>query len=158
MNSRLIRCLVICAVLAACGDKPPKNPKTASLHDALPVLPLPPDPSLVSRAGGPDALQVTVRSPAKSDVVEAYYRQMFKTGGWHLVSDAKDADGAAVFLAQQKGPPLWVRVRKADDGEGSVVELTGAVLPKKHDSAAAAQRKPTSSHDSTAATPHKPAS
>jgi hypothetical protein len=136
MNSSLLRWVVICAALAACADKPPKYPKTASLHDALPVLPLPPNPDIVSRAGGPDVLQVTVRSPAKSDVVEAYYRQTFKTGGWHLLSDAKDAEGAVVFLAQQNGPPLWVRVRKAEDGQGTVVELTGAVVPK-HDSAAA---------------------
>src|SRR2546428_5153852 len=131
MNSPLIRCLVICAVLAACGDKPPKNPKTASLHDALPVLPLPPDPSLVSRAGGPDALQVTVRSPAKSDVVEAYYRQMFKTGGWHLVSDAKDADGAGGFLSQQRGAPPWVGGSEGDHRGGSLVEATRAVLPQE---------------------------
>lgn len=140
MTSSLIRCLVICAALTACADKSPKPPKTASLHDALPVLPLPPEPDIVSRAGGADVLQLTVRSPAKSDVVEAYYRQTFKTGGWHLVSDAKDAEGAVVFLAQQNGPPLWVRVRKSEDGRGSIVELTGAVLPK-HDSTAAPAKR-----------------
>src|SRR5690349_8585163 len=158
MNSSLLRCLLICVALAGCADKSPKNTKIARLHDALPVLPLPPEPDIVSQAGGPDVLQVTVRSPAKSDVVEAYYRQTFKTGGWHLVSDAKDAEGAVVFLAEQNGPPLWVRVRKTQDGQGTLVELTGAVVPK-HDSAAAEHGKQTPGHrDSTAITPRKPAS
>ena len=77
------------------------------------MLPLPPDPSLVSRAGGPDALQVTVRSPAKSDVVEAYYRQMFKTGGWHLVSDAKErsrVDAVEVHLSMEDVLDLFDRI------------------------------------------------
>jgi hypothetical protein len=157
MTSSLIRCVLICAVLAACGDQPSKNTKTPSLHEVLPVLPLPPDPNVVSRAGGPDVLQLTVRSPASSEVVEAYYRQTLKTGGWHLVSDAKDAAGAVVFLAHQQGPPLWVRIRKAENGEGSIVELTGAIVPK-HDTAAAARGKPTPTRDSALTAPRKPAS
>jgi hypothetical protein len=156
MTTSLIRCVLICAALAACGDKPPKTPKIATLHDAIPLLPLPPEPTIVSRAGGPDVLQVTVRSPAKSDVVEAYYRQTFKSGGWRLVSDAKDAEGAVVFLAQRNGPPLWVRVRKGEGGQGSMVELTGAVV-SKHDSVAAAQSKATPKSDAAPAPPRKPA-
>ena len=132
-----IRYLVLCAALAACGDK---APKTAKLSDALPNLPLPPQASFVSRAGGPDALQITVRSPARADAVAAYYRDVLKTGGWRLVSDATDAEGATVLLADQDGPPLWVRIRDAEDGRGTLVELSGAVLPKT-DSAA---RRPSS--------------
>ena len=128
-----IRCVLLCAALAACGDRAPKTPK---LSDALPNLPLPPQATFVGRAGGPDALQITVRSPARADVVAAYYRNLFKSGGWRLVNDATDADGATVLLAQQSGPPLWVRIRNADDGPGTLVELTGAV-PTKTDSSAA---------------------
>jgi hypothetical protein len=128
-----IRYFVICAALTACADK---RPKTPSLGEAIPNLPLPPQATFVSRAGGPDALQITVRSPEAADSVAAYYRGVFKTGTWRLVNDAKDVEGATVLLAQQKGPPLWVRIQKAEDGAGSLIQISGAVLPK-HDSAAA---------------------
>ena len=121
-----IRWLVLCAALAACGDK---TPKMAKFNEALPNLPLPPEPSFVSRSGGPDALQVTVRSPASPAAVADYYRAVFKTGKWNLVNEAKDADGATVLLAQRNGPPLWVRIQPRDGG-GSTVELSGAVLSK----------------------------
>ena len=119
-----IRWLALCAALAACGDKPPKM---ATANQALPNLPLPPGAQFIGRSGGPDALQVTVASPADPAYVSDYYRKLFKTGTWKLVNDAKDAEGAVVLLAYQKGPPLWVRVRKADGGNGSVIELSGAV-------------------------------
>ncbi len=130
--------LVLCLLLVACRDRTPHTPKIA---EVFPNLPLPPEPSFVSRAGGPDALQFTFRSPAPADQVAAYYRKVFKQGGWKLVSDAKDADGAVVLLAEQKGPPLWVRIRKSDDGHSTVVELAGAVVAKKDSTGA---RKPTS--------------
>ena len=121
-----IRGLLLCAALAACADK---TPKMAKLNEALPNIPLPPDPSFVGRSGGPDALQITLRSPATPDSVAGYYRRVFKTGKWKLVNEAKDAEGAIVLLAQQTGPPLWVRIHPADSG-GSMIELSGAVLSK----------------------------
>ncbi|MGH7512727.1 MAG: hypothetical protein ACREOQ_07375 [Gemmatimonadales bacterium] len=139
-----IRVLLLCAGLAACGDK---APKTASLHDALPFIPLPPQATFVSRSGGPDALQITLRSPAKADDITAYYRSVLQKGGWRLVSDAKDKDGATVLFAEKKGPPLWVRVQPAEDGKGSLVQLSGAVVTQK-DSAAA---KPATQRDSATA-------
>jgi hypothetical protein len=122
-----IRWLVLCAALAACGDK---APKMAQLNQALPNIPLPPDAKFVGRTGGPDALQVTVRSPVGADAVANYYRGVFKTGGWKLVNDAKDAEGATVLFAQQNGPPLWVRILPDQNGGGTVVELSGAILSK----------------------------
>jgi hypothetical protein len=122
-----IRWLVLCAALVACGDK---APKMAQLNQALPNIPLPPEAKFVGRSGGPDALQVTVRSPVAPDAVANYYRAVFKTGNWKLVNEAKDADGATVLFAQQNGPPLWVRILPADEGSGSIVELSGAVLSK----------------------------
>jgi hypothetical protein len=130
--------LTLCLLLVACRDRPPQTPKVG---EVFPNLPLPPQASFVSRAGGPDALQFTFRSPTPPDQVAAYYRKLFKQGGWKLVSDAKDGEGAVVLLAEQKGPPLWVRIRKSDDGQGTVVELAGAVLPKKDSTGT---RKPTS--------------
>ena len=133
-----IRWLVLCAALAACGDKP----KTATLGETLPRLLLPPDASFVERAAGADALQITVRSPSSPEAVATYYRRQLQQSGWRLVKDGKDTDGATVLLAQQNGPPLWVRIRSDANGTGSLVELMGAVIPK---------------HDSTAAKPSSPA-
>jgi hypothetical protein len=139
-----IRVLLLAAGLAACGDK---APKTASMHDALPFIPLPPEATFVSRSGGPDALQITVRSPAQADAITAYYRGVLQKGGWHLVSDAKDKDGATVLFAEKKGPPLWIRVQPAEDGKGTLVQVSGAVVTQK-DSAAA---KPAAPKDSATA-------
>jgi|SRR6478672_8236595 hypothetical protein len=122
-----IRVLLLCAALAACGDK---RPTIAKMSDALPNLPLPPDASFVARSGGPDVIQVTVRTPAGVEAVTAYYRRILKTGGWKLVNDAKDKDGATVLLAEQKGPPLWVRIEQAEDGHGTLVQLSGAILSR----------------------------
>jgi hypothetical protein len=140
------RGLLLVAALAACGrEKTP--PRTPSVSEALPNLPFPPDPTLVSRAGGPDALQITVRSPLQPDKVADYYRGLFKTGGWRLLNDARDGDGATVLLAQQHDRPLWVRIRDGGDGQGTLVELSGAVV-KPADSAggtaASGVAKPTS--------------
>ena len=120
--------VLLCVALAACGDK---TPKMAKMSQTLPKLLLPPQPSFVDRRGGPDALQITVRSGASADVVTAYYRSALKTGGWHLVNEAKDHDGATVLFAQQKGPPLWVRIQEAKDGGGgTMVQLSGAVMSR----------------------------
>ena len=128
-----IRALLLCVGLVACGDQ---APKTARMSQALPFLPLPPQPTFVDRSGGPDALQVTVRSPVKADQITAYYRDFLKRNGWHLISDQKDKDGSTVLFAQQKkGPPLWIRVHQAEDGNGTLVQFLGAVMART-DSAA----------------------
>ncbi len=128
-----MRWLVLAAALAACGDK---SPKMAQLNQALPNVPLPPEARFVGRSGGPDALQLTVRSPAAPDAVANYYRGVFKTGNWKLVNDARDAEGATVLFAQQNGPPLWVRIQPSEDGAGSVIELSGAILSQVDTAAA----------------------
>jgi hypothetical protein len=138
LPAKICGALMVCLLLAACRDRPPQTPKVG---EVFPDLPLPPEASFVSRAGGPDALQFTFRSPAPADQVTAYYRKLFKQGGWKLVNDFNDTEGVVVLLAQQKGPPLWVRIRKSDDGQGTVVEIAGAVLAKRDSTGT---RKPTS--------------
>jgi hypothetical protein len=119
-----IRAVVLGLILAGCGNSEPKPPK---MSEVFPNLPLPPQAEFVSRSGGKDALQVTVRSPFKAEQVLAYYREILKTGGWQLVNEARDAEGAVVLFAKQKGPPLWVRIRSTDDSTGALVELSGAL-------------------------------
>jgi hypothetical protein len=125
-----IRFLALVAGLAACGDR---APKIASLHDAMPFVPLPPGATFVEKSGGPDALQITVRSPAKADAVATYYRGVLQKSGWRLVSDQKDRAGATVLFAEKNGPPLWIRVQQAEDSNGTLVQLWGAVV-SPHDS------------------------
>jgi hypothetical protein len=116
-----------CAMLAGCGDRAPKQPKMA---DVFPNLPLPPEASLVGKSGGPEALQLTLRSSKPSAEVEAYYRKVFSANGWRVVNHFKSPEGATVFLAQQDGPPLWVRIMPADSST-TMVELAGAVMERR---------------------------
>jgi hypothetical protein len=111
--------------LVACKDKGPQTPK---ISQVLPNLPLPPNASVVSKSGGSDALQITLISPAKVKDVEMYYRAVLSKNGWRLVNDMRDRDGSVVLLAEQDGPPLWVRIKSTDDSVATMVELAGAVM------------------------------
>ena len=115
------------AVLAllACKDK---GPQTAKVSEVFPRLPLPPQATVVSRSGSPDALQLTLMSSAKVKDVEAYYRATLTKNGWRLVNDMRDRDGSVVLLAERDGPPLWVRIKSTDDSVATMVELSGAIL------------------------------
>ena len=118
------------AVLAllACKDKAPEMAKTS---DVFPNLPVPPRASVVSRDATPEALKLTLVSKASPAQVEAYYRDVLSSrNGWRLVGDSRDAEGAIVLLAEQDGPPLWVRIQSTDDSVATVVELAGALLSR----------------------------
>jgi hypothetical protein len=138
-------CLVGLAVaLLACGEKP-AAPKSPSIGKVFPQLPIPPDAEFVSRAGGTEALQITLRTPAGPDAVAVFYRTVFKGNGWKLLNENKDRDGAVILFAQRKETPLWVRVRADSARGGSLVDLAGAVLPPDTTKAARqAAGKPTS--------------
>jgi hypothetical protein len=82
----------------------------------------------VSRAGSGDALQITVHTPADEAKVTDYYRNLLSQGDWRLVSDTKGRDGVTALYAEHDGPPLWVRIWKASDRQGTMVQLTGAVV------------------------------
>ncbi len=114
--------------LVACKDKAPEMAKIA---DVFPNLPVPPKASVVSRDGSPDALKLTLMSNAKPAEVEAYYRGVLSSrNGWRLVGDSRDAEGAVVLLAEQDGPPLWVRIQSTSDSVATMVELAGAMLSR----------------------------
>ena len=100
----------------------------AKVSEVFPNLPLPPQASVVSRRGGPEALQLTFMSAAKAKDVETYYRAVLSKNGWRLVNDMRDRDGSVVLFAEQNGPPLWVRIRSTDDSVATMVEIAGAVF------------------------------
>ncbi|HEX6104992.1 MAG TPA: hypothetical protein VFZ26_05370 [Gemmatimonadales bacterium] len=117
---------LVLAALAGCGDRKPAPPKMA---EVFPNLPLPPGGRFLGSAAGEDALQVRVLSAHSRSSVESYYRTALTQNGWRLVNEAKDREGALVFLAERDGPPLWVRIRTADDGAATLVEFSGARMP-----------------------------
>jgi hypothetical protein len=115
--------------LVGCRDEPPKP---ANFAEAFSNLPLPPEPRVVSREAGTDAVKLTLVSSARAAAVEAYYRKVLSTqNGWRLVSDARDAQGVVVLMAEQDGSPLWVRIQSTDDSLATVVELAGAVVSRQ---------------------------
>ena len=128
---------IAAAAILACESEPPP-PTLPAFGRAFSHLPLPPNPQIVSRAGSADALQLTVFSPIETAKVADYYRAQLTKGSWRLVSDIKSADGATALYAEHDGPPLWVRIWKANDRPGTMVQLTGAVLAQ--DSAQAKKR------------------
>lgn len=118
--------LVVLA-LAGCKDR---EPEMAKISDVFPNLPVPPRASVISRDGSPDAIKLTLMSNASPAEVEAYYRDVLGRGGWKLVSDTRDAEGAVVLMAEQDGPPLWVRIQSTSDSVATKVELAGAVTAR----------------------------
>jgi hypothetical protein len=135
----------IMVVMLACRSEPRNSPPTLpDVTKAFSNLPLPPNPELVSKGGSTDALQLTVFSPADFNQVTDFYRKVLSGEHWRLVSDKTTADGSVVLYAEQRGPPLWVRIWRLGD-RGTMVELTGAVVdsvkPKPAGSAAAPPQK-----------------
>jgi hypothetical protein len=120
--------IILGAAVLGCGSEPPPKPPDALV--VFPNLPLPPNAQFVSRAGGADALQITLFSPAAASGVTEYYRQTLSKGKWRLLSDVKKPDGSIVLYAEQDGPPMWVRIWPTSDGAGTMVELAGAVIRK----------------------------
>jgi len=117
---------LVALLLAACN--PDTGREVVSVGKAMPNLPLPPQAEIVSRAGSPTALQITLRSAVAPDEVLAYYRSVLSSGGWSLESDTPDASGAAALYAVNDGHPLWVRIRRNPGAPGSIVEVSGAVV------------------------------
>ncbi|MEO6066666.1 MAG: hypothetical protein ABJB33_01290 [Gemmatimonadota bacterium] len=114
------------ALLLGCT---PDRPKLPSLPAAFATLPLPPEPEFLGQTGSEDALMFTFRSARKADVVAETYRQLFASDtAYHTVSTNTGAQGEHAFYVEFRGRPLWVRVRPEAGNEGSIVELTGAVV------------------------------
>jgi hypothetical protein len=114
-------------LLSACdsGSRDSEPAKQPDPGRVFTNLPLPRDPQLISKASSEDALQLSVHTPAELTEVTEFYRKVLSREPWQLVSDRPGQDGSIVLFAQQKGPPLWVRIRKAPQG-GTLVDLTGA--------------------------------
>src|SRR5882672_4123797 len=83
---RWLPALVAVALLAgAC--RPDQPAKTARLQDALPGMPLPNDPTFISRSGSDSALQIVLSSGQPPEAMINFYRGILSTAPWTLVSD-----------------------------------------------------------------------
>jgi len=132
---RWLPALVAVALLAgAC--RPDQPAKTARLQDALPGMPLPNDPTFISRSGSDSALQIVLSSGQPPEAMINFYRGILSTAPWTLVSDQPFDSGGRVFYASRSGPPLWVTIKPNPAGAGSLISLNGAVASPGRDSTA----------------------
>lgn len=122
---------LVALLLAACSRD--TTAKIATVGEALPGLPLPPNARFVSRAGTPNALQITFQSAWPADSAASYYRMVLSNNGWTLQSDVVDAAGAAVLYATREGPPIWIRITRTDGAPGSMIQINGAVIASPAD-------------------------
>jgi hypothetical protein len=114
----------------------PDRPKLPSLPEAFAALPLPPASEFLGRSGSEDALMFTFRSALKADTMAAYYKSLFASDTtYHVRNSTVGASGEHAYYVEYQRRPLWLRIRPEAGSEGSIVELTGAVIPAK-DSAA----------------------
>jgi hypothetical protein len=119
---RPTRLLPLLLLLAGCSE-PRKTPR---LSEALPNIPVPPSSEVIAREGGEDAIQIRFHSSLEPDQIATYYRTVLSKDPWRLVSDTKAEDGGVALYAEQQGPPLWVTIRRAEGGSGTIIELAGA--------------------------------
>jgi hypothetical protein len=141
MRSLPVAALAAALVLGCTPDRP----KLPSLPAAFAALPLPPAPEYLGQSGSEDALMFTFRSVVPADTVAAYYERLFAADtNYRMVNRNTGAEGEHAYYVEYHARPLWVRVRPEAGNEGSIIELTGAVVatpaavaPPRTDSAAA---------------------
>ena len=136
---RLLLAVSALALVAGCA---PDKPKLPSLPAAFSALPLPPQPEYLGQAGSEDALMFTFRSPVVADSITAYYSRLFaRDTAYHVMGRNAGAPGEYAYYVEYDKRPLWIRIRPEAGNEGSIIELTGAVVSKNADQADTAPRK-----------------
>jgi hypothetical protein len=107
----------------------PDRPKLPSLPAAFATLPLPPDPEFLAQSGSEDALMYTFRSIHAADSVDAYYTRMFSADTlYKVLSTNTGTPGEHAYYIEYHRRPMWIRIRPEAGSEGSIIELTGAVV------------------------------
>ncbi|MBW8773208.1 MAG: hypothetical protein JF590_07970 [Gemmatimonadetes bacterium] len=137
----------------------PDRPKLPSLPAAFSTLPLPPSPEYLGQSGSEDALMFTFRSATPADTVAEFYRRMFASDTlYHMISNTKGAQGEHAYYVEYAKRPLWVRIRPEAGNEGSIIELTGAVVAGADTThrTVADTAKPDTAHRAAAPAPRTP--
>jgi hypothetical protein len=118
--------LLVAAFVVGCT---PDRPKLPTLPAAFATLPLPPDPEFLGQSGSDDALMFTFRTFHPADSVASYYRVMFAgDSGYKILSTNTGTLGEHAYYVEYRRRPMWIRIRPEAGREGSVIELTGAVV------------------------------
>jgi len=121
----------------------PDRPKLPSLPEAFAALPLPPSAEFLQRSGSSDALMFTFRSPWQADSVAGYYKWLFERDTmYHVVNSTTGASGEHAYYIEYERRPIWLRIRPEAGNEGSIVELTGAVVARPDSAKADTARDP----------------
>ena len=128
MNTRVLSSLLVMLALAACSAE--QKVDTPELADVMPIVPLPPDSRSVGAVGSEEALQFTFMSQHSQEDMATYYRRMFTTPPWTLISDAKTPDGGVILYVENDGTPLWVRIVRTSGAPGTTIQLSGALISR----------------------------
>ncbi|HEU4799908.1 MAG TPA: hypothetical protein VFS94_04695 [Gemmatimonadales bacterium] len=118
--------VVLVVLLAACQDREPA-PTLPQVGEAFTTVITPPRGALVSRSGSSDALQLTFQSGVGAEQVAEFYRGQFSREGWRILSDLVDTSGVIAMHVEWDATrqPMWVRIQPV--GNGSTINLVGAV-------------------------------
>jgi hypothetical protein len=120
--------LAVSAAVLVAGCTPDR-PKLPTLPAAFATIPLPPDPEFLGQSGSEDALMFTFRSIHPADTVAAHYNALFAADtGYKLKNTIIGASGEHAYYVEYHRRPMWVRIRPEAGSDGSVIELTGAVV------------------------------
>lgn len=118
--------LIAAALVAGCT---PDRPKLPALPAAFATLPLPPDPEFLGQSGSEDALMFTFRTRHPADSVAAFYTRKFaEDTSYNIRNTNTGASGEHAYYVEYRRRPMWVRIRPEAGSDGSVIELTGAVV------------------------------
>jgi hypothetical protein len=128
MNTRILSSFLAVIALGACSSE--QKVDTPELADVMPIVPLPPDSRSVGAVGSDEALQFTFLSRHSHEDMVTYYRRMFTTAPWTLISDAKTPDGGVILYVENDGTPLWVRIVRTAGAPGSTIQLSGALISR----------------------------
>lgn len=139
---RILSVATVTAAILLAGCKP-DAPKLPTLPAAFATLPLPPEPEFIGQSGSEDALMFTFRSSVGPDTIKSYYTRLFgRDTAYHVVSSNAGGAGEHAFYVEIRGRPLWIRIRPEAGNQGSIIELTGAVVatpgPASRDTTSAA--------------------
>lgn len=120
----------------SCGGAPADDEAVTSTPEASPPpigalrgIPLMPESRVTGLSGSGEAAEATTYTVVTPDSAASWYRRALLARGWDLVGDARLPDGSRTLHAKApSGRPVWVIVRRAEQGEGSVVSVIGTPL------------------------------
>ncbi len=148
--------ILILGLAAIAGCRPDAKPHSPRLQEALPYLPLPPDPHFVSRTGVDSAIQVVLTTPYPVDSIVVLYRGLLVRQSYTLAGDQPATGGGRTLLAIKNGQPLWIMIGPDPAGAGTRVSINGAVRVGGPDSGASkAGGAPDSAHKLAPAAPKR---